>query len=123
MGNKINSYRDLLVWRKGLELAQQLYKTTQSFPQEDRYGLISQIRRAAISVPSNIAEGQARYGQREFIQFLYIAKGSLAELDTQCIIAQELGYVEKQQNESVLLKIDELQRMLYCLIEKLGGSR
>ena len=123
MGNKINSYRDLLVWQKGLELAYLLYEITRLFPQEERFGLISQIRRAAVSVPSNIAEGQAKYGKKEFIRYLYIAKGSLAELDTQCLIARKLGYVEEPQIKPILLQIDELQRMLYSLIEKLGGAK
>jgi four helix bundle protein len=123
MGNKINSYRDLLVWQKGLELAYLLYEITRLFPQEEKFGLISQIRRAAVSVPSNIAEGQARHRKKEFIQYLYIAKGSLAELDTQCLIARELGYVEEPQIKPILLQIDELQRMLYSLIEKLGVAK
>jgi len=123
MENKINSYRDLLVWQKGLELAYLLYEITRSFPQEEKFGLTSQIRRAAVSIPSNIAEGQARYGKKEFIRYLYIAKGSLAELDTQCLIARELGYVEEPQIKPILLQIDELQRMLYSLIEKLGGAK
>ena len=123
MGNKINSYQDLLVWQKGLELAYLLYEITRSFPQEEKFGLTSQIRRAAVSVPSNIAEGQAKYGKKEFIRYLYIAKGSLAELDTQCLIARKLGYVEEPQIKPILLQIDELQRMLYSLIEKLGGAK
>ncbi|MCK4627732.1 MAG: four helix bundle protein [Sedimentisphaerales bacterium] len=123
MGNKINSYRDLIVWQKGLELSYLLYEITRSFPQEEKFGLISQIRRAAVSVPSNIAEGQARHRKKEFIQYLYIAKGSLAELDTQCLIARRLGYVEEPQIKPVFLHIDELQRMLYSLIEKLGVAK
>ena len=120
---KINSYRDLLVWQKGLALSYDLYEVTQSFPDKERYGLISQIRRAAVSVPSNIAEGQARYGQKEFVHFLYIAKGSLAELDTQCLIAQHLSYISEEKCKYVLSKIHEIQRMLYSLINKLGGSK
>ena len=123
MGNKINSYQDLLVWQKGLELAYLLYEITRLFPQEEKFGLTSQIRRAAVSVPSNIAEGQARHGKKEFIRYLYIAKGSLAELDTQCLIARKLDYVEEPQIKPILLQIDELQRMLYSLIEKLGGAK
>ena len=123
MGNKINSYQDLLVWQKGLELAYLLYEITRLFPQEEKFGLTSQIRRAAVSVPSNIAEGQAKYGKKEFIRYLYIAKGSLAELDTQCLIARKLDYVEEPQIKPILLQIDELQRMLYSLIEKLGGAK
>jgi four helix bundle protein len=120
---KINDYRDLLVWQKGIGLAKQIYQLTQPFPNEERFGLISQIRRAAVSVPSNIAEGQARSGKKEFIQFLYISRGSLAEIDTQCLIAKELGYLTDKQYEDIYSRIDELKRMLYSLIDKLGSSR
>ena len=120
---KINDYRDLLVWQKGLGLAKQIYQLTQSFPNEERYGLTTQIRRAAVSIPSNIAEGQARSGKKEFIQFLYFARGSLAEIDTQCLIAKDLGYVSEKQYEDIYTTIDELKRMLYSLVNKLGGSR
>ena len=120
---KINDYRDLLVWQKGLGLAKQIYQLTQSYPNEERFGLTSQIRRAAVSVPSNIAEGQARSGKKEFIQFLYIARGSLAEIDTQCLIAKDLGYLSDKQYEEIYSNIDELKRMLYSLIDKLGGLR
>lgn len=84
MGDKkVRSYRDLLVWQKGMELAKELYSVTGKLPADERFGLISQLRRAGVSVPSNIAEGQARRSLKEFVQFLYIAKGSLVELDTQ----------------------------------------
>ena len=86
-------YKDLLVWQKAIALVTQVYVVTRSFPREERYGLTSQIRRAAVSVPSNIAEGQARLTPGEFRQSLGIAKGSLAELDTQLIIAENLGYL------------------------------
>src|SRR5262249_3045343 len=86
-------YKDLLVWQKAIELVTQVYIVTRSFPREELYGLTSQIRRAAVSVPSNIAEGQARLSPGEFRQFLGIARGSLAELDTQLIIAEKLGYI------------------------------
>ena len=119
----INDYRVLLVWQKGLGLAKQIYQLTQSFPNEERYGLTTQIRRAAVSIPSNIAEGQARSGKKEFIQFLYFARGSLAEIDTQCLIAKDLGYVSEKQYEDIYTTIDELKRMLYSLVNKLGGSR
>ena len=89
---RISSYKDLLVWQKGIALVKQIYSLTQTFPPEERYGLASQMRRAAVSVPSNIAEGQARHTTREFIQFVSHAEGSVAELDTQLIIAIELGY-------------------------------
>ena len=117
------SYRDLAIWQKAIDLSKYLYQTTRCLPDEERYGLTSQIRRAAISVPSNIAEGQARGGKKEFIQFLYIAKGSLAELDTQCVLALEFGYVEREQQQAILMKIEELQKMIFSLIRKLSESK
>ena len=118
---KINSYRDLLVWRKGIDLVKLVSQETrvQRFPPEEKFGLVSQMRRAAVSVPSNVAEGQARGGTKEFIQFLYIGKGSLAELDTQLTISNELGFLTSQAYEALFQKIDELQRMMYSLIHRL----
>jgi len=116
----VGSYRDLVIWQKAVDLAKCVYEVSRSFPHEEKYGLTSQIRRAAVSVPSNIAEGQARYGKKEFVRFLYIAKGSLAELDTQCTLALEFGYIEKERNQQVLERISELQRMIYSLICKLN---
>ncbi len=112
-----------MVWQKAIELTQKIYTLTHNFPKEEQFGLTSQIRRAAISVPLNIAEGQARYGKREFVQFLYFAKGSLAEIDTQLYIAQQLEYLEAQQYQSFYSNIDELQRMLFGLIAKLDGTK
>jgi len=117
------SYRDLAIWRKALDLCKYLYQATRDFPHEERYGLTSQIRRAAISVPSNIAEGQARGGKKEFIQFLYIAKGSLAELDTQSVLALELGYINPERQQAIVVKIEELQRMIFSLIRNLRESK
>ena len=115
------SYRDLLIWQKGLKLARALYEVTRLFPEDERFGLTAQIRRAAVSVPSNIAEGQARQGKKEFVRFLYITKGSLAELDTQCTLALEFGYIEEKRNQELLERISELQRMTYSLIRKLSS--
>jgi four helix bundle protein len=84
-------YRDLLVWQKGIELVKETYKLTKSFPNDEKFGSVSQMRRAAVSIPSNIAEGQARHTTKEFIQFLSHAEGSLAELETQVIVSTELG--------------------------------
>lgn len=89
-----SSYRDLLVWQKGIELVQLIYHLTRSFPADEKFGLISQMRRAAVSVPSNIAEGQARHTTGEFVQFISHAEGSVAELDTQIIIAIHLNYCD-----------------------------
>jgi four helix bundle protein len=123
MPNKVNSYRDLLVWKKALELTIAIYRATRSFPNEEKFGLSSQMQRAGVSVPSNIAEGQGRNSQKDFIRFLNIARGSLAELDTQTIIAKELGYLQNEQVNELSERIDELQRMLYSLINKLGGTQ
>ena len=84
-------YKDLLVWQKGIELVKETYKLTKSFPNDEKFGSVSQMRRAAVSIPSNIAEGQARQPTKEFIQFLSHAEGSLAELETQVIVSTELG--------------------------------
>src|SRR3989338_2698991 len=92
---KILSYKDLVVWQKGIELVSLIYKISKRFPSEERFGLVSQMQRAAVSVPSNIAEGRGRRSRKDFIQFLYFALGSLAELDTQLIIAEKQGYTEK----------------------------
>ena len=88
-------HKDLHVWQKAMDLVERVYLLTKKFPDEEKYGLISQIRRAAVSVPSNIAEGAGRNGTREFTQFLYIALGSLSELETQIDIASRLNYVQE----------------------------
>jgi four helix bundle protein len=87
------TYRDLVVWQKAMELVTEIYKATERFPKEEIYGLTSQLRRAAISVPSNIAEGQGRLTKKEFHHFLGYARGSLLEMETQLLIAQNLGYL------------------------------
>jgi len=110
-----------MVWKKGIELTRAVYELTRAtrFPDNERYGLVSQLRRAAVSVPSNIAEGQARQSTKEFVQFLYVARGSLAELDTQFTISRDLNYVNDKQRETMAARIAELQRMTLSLIKKL----
>ncbi len=112
-------YRDLLVWQKGMTLVKEIYKLTQGFPDEERFGLISQMRRAAVSIPSNIAEGQARHTTREFVQFLSHAEGSLAEVDTQLRLSTELGFCECSQAAATEQLADELRRMLNSLRRRL----
>ncbi len=121
----IRTYRDLAVWQKSIELTQAVYEMTRgaSIPQDERFGLTAQMRRAAVSVPSNIAEGQARRTAGDFVRFLYVARGSLAELDTQALVALNLKYMSKQDHGHLTARIDELQRMLFRLIEKLGGRK
>jgi four helix bundle protein len=118
---KPKHYKDLLVWQKGMNLAKLVYKLTMRFPAEERYGLTSQLRRAAVSVPSNIAEGQARRGTNEFLQFLSIAEGSLAELETQLLLSVELNFTQQAEVEPTLKEIDELQKMLVALKRKLSS--
>jgi len=117
--NGINSYRDLLIWQKGMALVRQVYLITTAFPDHERFGLSAQMRRAAVSVPSNIAEGQARQGRREFVQFLSHAEGSLAELDTQLTLAIDLNYCREPHAHQCAAAIEELQKMVAGLRRKI----
>lgn len=110
------SYRDLIAWRKGMLLVTAIYRATQSFPKDEIYGLSSQLRRAAVSVASNVAEGQARYSRREFCRFLSNARGSLAEVETQIMIASDLAYLPPKETDLLLIKAAELGRILNGLI-------
>jgi four helix bundle protein len=112
-------YKDLLVWRKSVDLVHAVYVTTEQFPKRETYGLASQMQRAAVSVPSNIAEGQAYLNRREFLRFLRHARGSLAELETQLIIAIRLNYVSPPQSDRLLRDIGEIGRMLSGLVTSL----
>ena len=113
------SYRDLIVWQKGIELSIFVYKVCSLFPKTETYGLADQMKRAAVSVSSNIAEGQARQHVREFIQFLTVSYGSLAELDTQRIIAERLGFLSQEGSIELDQRITEIRKMLYSLKAKL----
>ena len=110
------SYRDLVAWQKGIELVTEIYRLTQQFPREELYGLSNQLRRAAVSVPSNIAEGQARFSPKEFHHFLAAARGSLVEIETQIIIADKLRYLNPEASQSILERAAELGRILNGLI-------
>jgi four helix bundle protein len=110
------SYRELLAWQKAMELVTQVYRTTKDFPRDETYGLTSQLRRASVSVPSNIAEGQARFSSKEFHHFLSVARGSLVEVETQILIAENLGYLDSNQREVLINKTSELGRILNGLI-------
>ena len=123
MNTKPQSYRDLLVWQKGIKLDKLLYSLTTALPSEEKFGLVSQIRRAAVSVPSNIAEGQARHITGEFIQFISHAEGSAAELDTQLYLSIELGFFKSADAAPSLALIDEIRRMLNSLRRRLNGDR
>ena len=123
MGKEIRSYRDLEVWKKSMHLVLDVYRCTRSFPKEELYGLVLQIRRCAVSIPSNIAEGYGRYGTGEFVRFLQIATGSLCELHTQVEIAQNLHYLSDSLYEHLSVISGEIERMLNSLIRKLQEKR
>src|SRR5947199_3292624 len=114
------NFKDLLVWQKGMSIAKMVYELTRGFPSDERFGLISQMRRAAVSIPSNLAEGQARHTTGEFIQFISHSEGSLAELDTQLILSIELKFCSDTTSESAFGLINELRKMLNVLRRKLS---
>lgn len=113
-----SSYRDLVVWKQAMALVMVIYRLTQRFPREELFGLTSQMRRAAVSIPSNIAEGKGRHGSRDICQFLYTARGSLHELETQLEIANDLGYVDQKNIDAAKARelLGEVARMLNGLI-------
>jgi four helix bundle protein len=120
---KARHYKELLVWQKGMALTKLVYDLTGRFPADERFGLTSQLRRAAVSVPSNIAEGQARHGTGEFLQFLSHAQGSLAEIETQLLLAVELGFCKQASVEASLGEIGQMQRMMAALKRSLFSPR
>ncbi|MDD3645936.1 MAG: four helix bundle protein [Candidatus Gracilibacteria bacterium] len=111
-------YKNLLVWRKSIELSSKIYKITTGFPKEEIYGITNQIRRCSVSIPSNIAEGYGRNGEGEYKQFLGISRGSSNELETQLIIANNIGYLDNDSLEEILKLLSEIQKILYTLINK-----
>lgn len=117
------NYRDLLIWQKAMRLVTEIYMASQKFPKEEIYGLTSQMRRAAVSIPSNIAEGKGRRTSLEFQQFLIQARGSLLELETQIQIAGNLGYFKNPTVEELIKKTTELAKMLNALIDAVKGQK
>lgn len=116
---KVRMYSELIVWQKAMELVQEIYTATKHFPKEEIYGLTSQIRRAAVSVPSNIAEGQGRRSTAEFLHHLSFAYGSLMEVETQILIAGRLNYIEQSEVERLMEKAGEVGRLLNGLSNSL----
>jgi four helix bundle protein len=116
----IRSHKDLIVWRKSISLASKVYAATRLLPSEERFGLNQQLRRAAVSIASNIAEGSARKSRAEFIQFLHVARGSLSEIETQVMIAVEQRFISEE--ESPLAEIAEVGRLLNGLIRSLASA-
>ena len=113
------SYRDLVVWQEGMQLAKMVYQHTNTFPKQEIYGLVSQLRRCSVSIPSNIAEGHARTSTLDYLRHISIAMGSLAELETQVILSQELGYVDEQTANAMLSHSDILGKRLRSLANSL----
>ena len=119
MGN-LKTHRDLDIWREGIELVVKVYEIVQKFPNEEKYGLVDQIKRSAISIPSNISEGAARNSKKEFLQFLHISLGSVSELETQLIIANRLGFLD---NEEIFSLIEKERSKLLGLIKYLRDEK
>jgi len=115
----IRNYKDLEIWKRGVELVKNIYLFTKDFPKSETYASVDQVRRAALSIPSNIAEGHSRQHTKEFRQSLYVALGSLAELETQLIIAGKLGYLEEEKLNQSLLEMDAIGKMTRGLIKRL----
>src|SRR5947208_12174824 len=115
----LRSYQELIGWKKGIELVTDVYRLTQKFPKQEIYGLTSQIRRAAVSIPSNIAEGQGRMSRGEFKQFLGHARGSVFELESQVLIARNLGYLNLEDAAALIERITEIGKLLNGLLKSL----
>jgi len=117
-----SDYKQLKIWNKAIQLADNIYNDTRSFPKSEEYGLKIQMRRAAVSVPSNIAEGSQRSTDKDFANFISMAKGSLAELETQLILAQRADYISQETRTHRIAEIDELQKMLYSFYTTLKAN-
>ena len=117
-----SSYKDLIAWQKGMELVAAIYDATEGFPSHEQFGLSSQLRRAAVSIPSNIAEGRAHYSNRDFVRFLRHARGSLAEIETQVLIAQQRQFLSAEGTTKLTQQLDELGRILSGLINSLKAQ-
>ncbi|NHZ87398.1 MAG: four helix bundle protein [Planctomycetia bacterium] len=115
----VKNYKDLLVWKKSMTLVTNVYKIVEKLPSEEKYGLKSQIRRSAVSIPSNIAEGHSRWYRKEFLHHLSISYGSIAELETQLLIAAELRFIKQDEVQSIFEKTTEIGKMINGLRKKL----
>ena len=119
---KVNSYRDLTVWQLAMKLTEDIYRITSTFPNKETYALANQLQRAAVSIPSNIAEGHARSSTKDYLRFISIAMGSLAELETQVELSARLAYIDQPKLGELLTVADELGRMLQGLRKSLQGK-
>ena len=123
MSDEIRSYRDLIAWQKAMALAKRVYGATKLFPKEEMYGLVQQIRKAVVSVPSNIAEGYGRGSRMDYVRFLHMARGSLYEVETQTLISRDLDYLTDKQSDSLLEDANECSRLLGGLIKSLKTKK
>lgn len=115
-------HKDLLVYQKSIDFVTEIYKVTKTFPKDEIYGIVSQIRRAAVSIPTNLAEGSARNGKKEFNQFLHISLGSSVELETLFLIAKNVDYIDEMVYEELFSKLTEVIKMLNGLIKSIKNS-
>lgn len=115
-------HKKLNAWRKSFDFVKDIYSATEKFPSEEKFGLVSQMRRAAVSVPVNIAEGAGRKSKMEFIQFLDIALGSITELDTLILLSSELGFIPKSDSDELIEKLDTIGKIIYGLIKNLESK-
>ncbi|KAB8331191.1 four helix bundle protein [Scytonema tolypothrichoides VB-61278] len=116
---EINDFKDLKIWQKGMEIAEKCYFLTQLFPRDELYGMVQQIRRSAVSIAANIAEGYGRRTTREYVRFLNIAQGSINELETHLVLSQRVGLSKPKDIESIIFLLREESRMIIALIKKL----
>jgi four helix bundle protein len=118
----MHNFKELKIWNRSMDMVVEVYKATAKFPNEEKYGITAQIRKSAVSVPSNIAEGAGKNSDRDFVRFLSIAQGSSYELQTQLILSQRLGFMEKESCNALVNDISEIQKMNYRFQESLGGN-
>lgn len=116
----MNNFRKLKIWKDSIELATEIYNLTNQYPKSEMYGITSQIRRSVVSISSNIAEGAGRQSQKEFVQFLNIAKGSCYELETQLFISKNIKYLSEADFQNLEIKLVKIEKMIYALIKKIN---
>jgi four helix bundle protein len=122
MSGVIRSHKELIVWQKAMDLVVEIYRVTETYPQREMYALASQMRRASVSIPSNIAEGRSRTTRKDFVHFVRIAYGSVSELETQILISKQLGFIKEKEMKTTILLVEEVSRMLHAMIKKLEAS-
>ena len=119
MSNKLNSYKDLIVWQKSIVLITEVYAITRNFPTEEKFGLVNQLNRAVVSIPTNIAEGWGRESSKNYLQFLRISRGSLMEVETLVLISKNLNYINDEQHKLITNGIEEVGKILQGLIKSI----